>query len=111
MTKREIYDELCNYGGCITCGRVSNINGNNASYVSINIDDLIDDSSMLYFLDDVYNLHNCHQVKSNEIDIDEWAQELLANCVNSLRDELNNGNLYMAEYTDEKNRYYLLFWK
>lgn len=110
MTKKEIYDVLCDWGGCVTCGKIANINGNNECYVDFNIDDLIDEESELYIMDDMYHLEDCHKVEIDEINIDEWTQGMPFDC-GSTKCELYRGNLYMAVFTNEKNRYSFLFWK
>lgn len=112
MTKEELYSILCDCLGCVTCGTVEEINGNNRCYVEFSIDEFIDDSSESYILRDCFYLNNVVKLDPSSIDLDEWGQALPENCVESLKTELKEGNLYKASITnyDSNFEYDLLFW-
>lgn len=99
-TKEKIVEMLKAIYECETPALVSDVNVNNSSYVKVPVDYFFDESSLGYILKDSWVLESIRKSTTEIDDIEEWAQEFSKENIESLRKEIERGNMYVANFTN-----------
>lgn len=87
--------------GCVTPTRVTDNNGANECFCKMPVEDFIDEDLQYCLLNDNWKLVGVRPINPMDIDMDEWAQEFDARCVQDLKKSLQDGYLSIASFQHE----------
>lgn len=108
--KEEVIKMINRMFGCTTPAYTTDNNNNNSSYTAYPIDALIDEDSDECLARDEWQMIDFEKAPA-DLDIDMWAQEFSENQIQGFRDNLKNGNLYIASFwNDELGQIKLILW-
>lgn len=110
-TKEEIISMLEREFGSWTAVRTADANGANENYGVCEISSLLDqdaDCPTIYN----YEYDGCELATPDKVDLDIWAQDFGDEIKDGLRDDLKNGDLYIARFhSEEYGDMELLIWE
>ncbi len=106
-TREDVISMLESERGSQVAVRSTDAQGYNESHDGMEIDDVLDAIE-----EGGYEFLGCQPVTSEDIDIEEWAQDFDEEIRESLRESLADGELYVASFwSDERGQKDLLVWK
>lgn len=101
-TKEEVISILESDLLASTAVRTADVNGANENFGVCEISALLDeDAEWLTIHNYVYD--GCEQATPDNVDLDVWAQEFDADNVASLRETMEQGDLYVAKFSSEEH--------
>lgn len=111
VEKEKVVNAIESMFGSYTCMLSADKNGNNSNYGTCEANCFFDEDSECFILSEDWKLEKVVKVTKENCDLDVWAQEFDEKTRSELKNDLEDGELYIASFkSEDKGTMDIIIW-